>query len=192
MAPTDTAQQPASSDDSALWHWGTALLEQEFRALPEGRRSDLESLLARMIRLKEELCRLSDAVDGGTVCAECGGDCCRAGRYHACALDLLSSLAVGRQTATPDFRPGACPFLESSGCRIAPGERPFTCVIFVCDLIERRLTEERSARLHSLEQELRTLREQAGERFGRCLTEGFLFAADRARRTGCGFLRKTA
>jgi hypothetical protein len=168
-------QGPTGSErNSELWERGVALLAREYSLLNGRRRDELAALLAGVGRLKEELVALSDAADGSAICAACGGACCRVGKYHPTLLDLLAFCAAAENAVAPDFTSGACPFLGSTGCRITPSRRPFTCVIFICELIEVRLPEDTVVRLHNVEEELRLLHEQATTRFGRLLAKSLL------------------
>jgi hypothetical protein len=187
MTMEDTTVTPSdSTDDADLWRRGVASLTREFRLLTGEQRNGLRARLTEAGHLKEELCRLSDVAGGPAVCAACGGACCRAGRYHATALDLLAFLATGEKPVTPDFATGACPFRGGAGCRLAPARRPYNCVIFICDQIDERLADGEQTRLYSLERDLRLLLDRMGERFGRRLTESFLCAAARTDRDGTG------
>ena len=177
--------------DTELWDRGVALLTKEFSLLAVERRDELSMLLTEVGRLKEELLSLSDAADGSSLCAACGGACCRVGRYHPTALDLLACRSTEETPVTPDFASGACPFLGAAGCRIAPSRRPFACVSFICEPIEERLSGVEVARLHQVEEELRLLREQAAARFGRLLTKSFLLEMERIDRDGVLFLALT-
>ena len=177
--------------DNELWNRGVALLTQEFSLLPMERRNELGALLVEVGRLKEVLLSLSDAAEGSAICAACGGACCRVGRYHPTALDLLAFCVAGEIPFAPDFASGACPFLGTTGCRIAPSRRPFTCVIFICELIEDRLSSEEVGRLYQVEKELRLLREQVATRFGRLLTKSFLIEMERIDRDSVPFLTLT-
>ena len=173
------------------WNRGVALLTKEFAHLPAAGRNELGALLVEVGRLKETLLSLSDAAEGSAICAACGGACCRVGRYHPTALDLLAFLFAEEMPITPDFASGACPFLGTAGCRIAPSRRPFTCVIFICELIEERLSTEEVSFLYQVEEELRLLREQVATRFGRLLTRSFLVEMERIGRDGGPFLTLT-
>jgi hypothetical protein len=185
-APSTPAEVAGEVD--GLWRRGVALLTREFSLLSAERREELGQLLADVGNIKEELCHLSDAAQGAAICAACGGACCRAGRYHVTLLDLLAFLAAGETTVEPEFAPGACPFLGCEGCRIVPRRRrPFTCVIFICDLIDERLGADETSRFSQREHDLRLLLNRAGMRFGRNLTESLLIATARNDRDG-GFL----
>ena len=186
-APSTSAEEVG--EVYGLWHRGVALLTREFSLLSAEHRDELGALLIEVGDFKEELCRLSDAAEGAAICSACGGACCRAGRYHATLLDLLAFLAAGEAPVEPEFAPGACPFLGSEGCRIVPRRRrPFTCVIFICDLIDERLAADESTCFNRREQDLRLLLNRAGMRFGRNLTESLLIATARNDRDGGSLL----
>lgn len=173
-------QRPQSLEsDTLLWNRGVAQLAREFSHLPPGRREELAALLADIGRLKEEIVSLTDTADGATVCAACSGACCRVGRYHPTPLDILAFCAAGELPVAPDFASDACPFLGGTGCRIVPARRPRTCVIFICELIEERLSGAALARLSQAEDGLKLLYGQAAGVFGRRLAESFFLEMER-------------
>ena len=163
-----------AAHDMELWERGELLLARELSLLPAGRRDELRALLERMGRLKGELVTLSDGAQGSAICAACGGACCRVGRYHPTPLEILAFQVEAETVVTPEFSSSACPFLGVAGCRMASNRRPFTCVIFICDLIEEWLGDDEVVRLNRLEEELRLLREAVSVRFGPRLTGSLL------------------
>ena len=170
--------------DTVLWDRGVAQLGAEFSTLPAAGRAELIPLLAAMGRLKEEIVLLSDGADGSAVCSLCNGACCRVGKYHPTFLDLLACVEVAAFPVKPDFTSTVCPFLGDSGCRFVPSRRPFTCVIFVCELIAERLPGGELARLARMEEELRHLRRRTAARFGGRLTESVFLEMERSDRDG--------
>ena len=171
-----------------LWQRGVSQLSREFFRLAGSRRAELAALLFEVGRLKEEIIALTDTADGAAVCAACSGACCRVGKYHPTPVDILGCIAAGELPVLPDFSSGACPFLGPAGCRIAPSRRPCTCVVFVCDHIEGRLSGGDLARLSRLEEELRCLGGETAARFGRRLAESFLLEMERDDRHDVPFL----
>ncbi len=179
-------------NEATLWGKGVAQLISEFSLLPPAQRVELVTLLTRMGGLKEEIVALSDGAEGAAVCASCNGACCRVGKYHPAPLDLLTCFAAGELLVTPLFATGACPFLGAAGCRIIPSRRPFTCVIFICHLIEARLSGEALTRLSLMEEELRRLRRETAARFGRALAESFFLEMEQSGGEGVSFLTPPA
>ena len=177
-----------AESDAVLWEKGVSQLTGEFSRLPESRRAELAALLADIGRRKAEIVSLTDGADGSAVCAACGGACCRVGRYHPTSLDILDVTAAGEVPVAPDFASGACPFLGSTGCRIVPSRRPCTCVVFICELIEERLSGPDLTRLSRSEEQLRLLYRQAAGLFGRRLAESFYLEMERSDRDGVPFL----
>ncbi len=167
---------------AALWDRGVELLRAEFAAISPESRDELVPLLAEMGRLKEKIVLLSDGADGSAVCALCNGACCRVGRYHPAPLDLLACFAAQELPVAPEFASGACPFLGSSGCRIISSRRSFTCVTFICELIEARLSATELTELARLEEELRRLRRWTADRFGGALAESFFLWMEQGER----------
>lgn len=122
-----------------LWHRRVAEISDAWRELPAGCRDALAPRLAEIRRLKERLQQLADGVAAGGICARCGGECCRSGRYHVTVTDVVVYLAAGDAVPEPSFRPGACPYLGPAGCIFPPAFRPFNCITFNCDRIEALL-----------------------------------------------------
>lgn len=167
------------NQDEALWQKGAELLSREFFDLSGTQRTGLSELLISVEKVKAEIVAISDRADGAAVCASCKGACCRVGRYHPTPLDVLAFSAAGENPVAPDTSTTACPFLGSSGCRIAPSRRPLICVIFICSMIEERLSGSDVSRLLQKEEELRRLYDQAAARYGRRLTASFILELER-------------
>lgn len=122
--------------DDEKWRIGLAAVVEEFAALDEARRCAVVALVHQIMAVKGEIAACFSLVDGAAVCAQCGGECCRAGRYHFTVIDLLAYLVAQRKLFTPSFDSGACPFIGGDGCLMEPQFRPYNCVTFVCDRVE--------------------------------------------------------
>jgi len=122
--------------DDEKWRIGIAAVAEEFAALEQARQDAVVALVRQIMAIKGEIAACFSLVDGAAVCAKCGGECCRAGRYHFTVIDLLAYLVHQRQLFTPSFDSGACPFIGAAGCLMAPQFRPYNCVTFVCDRVE--------------------------------------------------------
>lgn len=136
--------------DDEMWRIGFAAVVEEFAALDEARRSAVVALVHRIMVVKGEIAACFSLVDGAAVCAQCGGECCRAGRYHFTVIDLLAYLVHQRHLFSPSFDAGACPFIGAAGCLMEPQFRPYNCVTFVCDSVELEMTPDLRQSFNSL------------------------------------------
>lgn len=140
-----------------IWHHGCAAIAREFNSLTPLQREEIIVDIAALMALKKSMHSQIDKVSGGDRCAVCRGECCKAGRYHVTAIDLLAFLVTDVPVFTPLFAKGWCPFLGGSGCLMAPEYRPFNCIIFNCDQIEELLDPAALQLFYCQEQELRRL-----------------------------------
>jgi hypothetical protein len=125
-----------AAEGSLLWTRRVAEVSGLFRALPDRVRSELTPLAREIRRLKTDLQRIADEVSAGEICAQCGGECCRSGRYHVTVTDILVYSDAGVAPPDPPFTAGSCPYLSGAGCIFPPEYRPFNCITFNCDRIE--------------------------------------------------------
>jgi hypothetical protein len=106
--------------------------------------------------LKKNLVEQATAAGSSQICRECGGECCRFGRYHVSVLDILAYLKNNTELPVPDFSTTpACPYSDDSGCIMQSGYRPMTCVVFNCQQVENRLTTNQLETFRTCEQALR-------------------------------------
>ena len=127
--------------DNQIWNQAIARASEEFRSLdglPMQR--EIIALSVRIMTCKAELFAIFENLDGIALCRRCSGECCRAGRYHFTAIDLLSYLVTGEKLFIPDFEANGCPFLGKGGCMIAPRFRPYNCITFLCDRLDVRMS----------------------------------------------------
>jgi hypothetical protein len=170
--------------DRDTWDSATATVAEEFSRLPAGRRAAVEAAVAAIKACKSALHNVVDAVDAGVVCASCGGACCMSGKYHFTVVDLLAYLVDEKELFAPHFGRGVCPYLDSRGCRMAPPYRPFTCVIFNCELVEGLLDLLQKKLLRDLESELRGHYAGLEDLFGSRFMGGVLMNGERAGLSG--------
>jgi len=150
-------------NDQAAWEQAVATAGEWYVGLPPATRTELDGLLEEIMRLKQGLVEQVTSSGSSTICRECGGECCLLGRYHVTVLDILAYRKAGVAPVIPDFNASpACPYSDASGCLMAPGYRPVTCVIFNCQQIEDSLTVAGLAALHEHERRLRTAISRAG------------------------------
>lgn len=136
------------------WREAVSVVTEAFQLLSEDARQRLADLARGMVAHKEAMQRLVADVDAAAHCATCGGACCRKGKYHFSAVDLLVYLATDRPLFVPRFHNGLCPFLGEPECLIPAGCRPFNCITFNCELIEDQLTPDEVTRFYQMEREL--------------------------------------
>lgn len=142
--------------DKELWDMALQQTSREFHQLSPRLREECCRLLGMIAALKERLCRLAEDADSVELCRECNGACCYRGKYHFAVADALLFLCRNQPVPVPVFDDGPqCPWMGRQGCRLAPELRPFTCVVFNCELVEQRMSAERVAEFYGLEQQLR-------------------------------------
>ena len=165
------------STDSALWAATLVRTRRELAELPAGEHGWLAAQVARIGARQTELDGLFREIDGPALCADCLGGCCQA-RHHVTLTNLLGCLLAGQEPPAPDFAPG-CPMLGAQGCRLPAAHRPFNCVIFLCDEVDRHLTQAQRDRFATIEAELRRSYHEVAERCPGASLRGLLIAAAR-------------
>ena len=164
--------------EEILWQQTLAAVRGELAALPAAERGRLESHLARLAALQEELHDAFLAVDGPQLCRACDGACCGCGRNHLTLGNLLAILLSGAEPPAPDWS-APCPWLAPGGCRLAVAWRPFNCVSFVCEVVEARLPDLARERFYRIEKELRAGYDELARRFPGAGRQGLLLRAER-------------
>ena len=142
-------------DFEKQWRDGVAKVSAAFLLLSEPELAKVQALCSMLMEQKQALQALAAPADPASHCADCGGACCVAGKYHFTAVDLLVYLASGEPLLTPLFGNGLCPYLGEGGCLTRAGYRPFNCITFNCEIIEDLLSEQEVSRFYQLERELR-------------------------------------
>lgn len=166
--------------DSSLERWQSILtrLRHETRALSPDERDWIALRLVRIAEIQERMHQFFLSAGGARTCGECLGECCDRGKNHPTLANLLPYLLEGTNPPEPDFsRP--CPYLGEGGCRFEPGRRPFTCVTFLCDEVEARLTPEERLAFYALEKELRRIYLDFDGRYAGSSQRGILIRAER-------------
>ncbi len=131
--------------DLQLWDKGLRSIEKLLADIPESTREQFAELLAAYRLEKEALAAIVTQVDADTICRECAGKCCLNGKYRISILDLLALCAADTRLS-PDFgHKPLCPYGSAGGCSLEPGFRPADCILFICDTLDRQLSDiERS------------------------------------------------
>jgi len=163
---------------SQRWQQIVGQLADEYARLPETEKSWIASRLQRIAALQLRLNQLFEIGCGLQSCADCLGECCAKGHNHMTLANLLSYLQRQELPPPADFS-RTCPFLGERGCVLIAERRPYNCISFVCDIIEKSLTSAEVAAFYSLEQQLRVLYQMFAERYvGGGLT-GLLLQSER-------------
>ena len=154
-------------------------MAEEYGRLSVPHRAAVAEATEAVKTCKKALHRIVEAVAAADICASCRGACCRTGKYHFTVVDLLVYLSDGRELFTPRFDQGACPYLGERGCLMEPACRPYNCVTFNCEGVERLLGLQEKERLDRLERELRAHYARLEELFGTRLMGGLLMNWER-------------
>jgi hypothetical protein len=164
--------------DTALWADTLARTRRELAELPVAEHLWLAAQVVRIAALQRDLDRLFRAGDGPAVCAACRGGCCSRAKHHATLTNLLGYLLHHEEPPPPDFsRP--CPFLGPAGCGLPVERRPFNCIIFFCEALDERLTDQQRAELTRIEHDLRAGYDAIAARCPGASLRGLLIAAAR-------------
>jgi hypothetical protein len=139
-----------------VWDEAVATVRDEFAALPDRLLEQARVLSGNIKKQKAVLHDLTRSVNGEAACEICRGECCQSGKYHFTVPDLLAYLFEDKQLFVPDFANGHCPFLGKSGCFMEAEYRPFNCITFNCECIERLFRQSEVHKFYELENGLRT------------------------------------
>ena len=77
-------------DDQQRWEQGVAAAGAGYECLPAESRAELDQLIKRIMRLKEELVDRALSAGSASICRACAGQCCLNGKYHVSVLDMLA------------------------------------------------------------------------------------------------------
>ena len=166
------------SSDTALWAATLVRVRRELKDLPAGERDWLAAQTARIGELQTGLDRLFRTIGGPELCTACLGGCCSRARHHVTLTNLLGDLLSGEEPPRPDFTL-ACPMLGAQGCRLPVAHRPFNCIIFLCDEIDRQLTPGQREHFAGLEADLRRGYHEVAERCPGASLRGLLLGTTR-------------
>jgi hypothetical protein len=165
--------------DREMWNLAVFAVTEAFSRVARHRRDLVDVIAQRVKACKQEMHAVVEAVAAAGICASCGGECCRTGKYHFTVADLLVYLVDDRALFTPRFDQDACPYLGDRGCLMAPGYRPFNCITFTCERLERLVGPQEKDRCVRLEQELRDHYRRIEELFDPCFRGGLLMSWER-------------
>jgi hypothetical protein len=143
-------------DDLEKWNRAVSAVNREFALLPESLLAKLKNSLKTIKEYKRSVFRLTETVNAGQICEACQGACCRKGKYHFTVIDLLVYLVEGKELFVPCFNNGRCPYSGDAGCLMEVEYRPFNCITFQCEKLERLLLPADIDKFYMLEKELRS------------------------------------
>jgi hypothetical protein len=163
-----------TNNDADTWGRAVNAARKEYAALPVPVLGKIRILLANIKKLKTALYELNKSVEGEAVCALCLGDCCASGKYHFTVTDLLVYISDANELFVPDFSSKHCPYLGENGCIMEPEYRPFNCITFNCERIERLLLHSDVQKFYGIERKLRIQYNAVEEIFGNKFVYGLL------------------
>lgn len=166
--------------DQELWSEAVGRVQSEYQALPAPVKQTLYELASEIRELKDAHQKLVSRNSPDRVCERCNGICCRYGKHHFTAVELIAYLVSGRELFTPSFENPVCPYIGDSGCMMEPALRPFNCIIFICEDLDSRLDEASRAELSAIEAKLRQLYLRIDQLLGNRFANGLLISFQRA------------
>ena len=143
--------------DIEKWELGVAAVREEFAAHSPSIRGLVNNCAAAIKSCKETLHLIGCGVAAAEICARCRGECCKSGKNHVRAVDIVVYLNDGRDIFTPSFEREICPYLDENACLMGPEYRPFNCVTFICEQVEGLLDVNEKERFYAVERRLRVL-----------------------------------
>jgi len=165
--------------DRQVWEQGLRHLNNRFASLAPAIKLQLTVLLAVYKREKESLAALVTSVDSETICRDCGGQCCMNGKYRVNVFDVMALFASELQITADFEQKPLCPYGTCQGCRMEAGFRPADCVLFVCDTLDRRLSETAKSFVNTREVAIRECLRKASILTGETLDMPLLLWAEK-------------
>jgi hypothetical protein len=166
--------------DQELWSAAVGRVTSEYLALPAPVKQTLYELTSEVRTLKDEHQKLVTRFSADSLCERCKGICCRYGKHHFTAVELIVYLVSGRELFNPSFDNPVCPYIGGSGCMMEPALRPFNCIIFICEDLDSRLDEASRTELMAMEKRLRQLFQQIDQLLGNRFGNGLLITFQRS------------
>ena len=170
-----TTQGGSALSDSSTWVRHEADIRRCRSGIDGDRRLRLEELLGSYRAVKTAMDAVTARVSGAAVCRDCGGLCCMNGKYRLSGMDVLAVLSTGVPLPEPRFeRKPDCPYGDEQGCRFIPEFRPASCIQFICEQLESRLSPAETEELERLETVMRGLARECAGLTGLALESPFL------------------
>jgi hypothetical protein len=142
-------------DDFEKWNRAVSAVNGEFTLLQQPELSRLKKSVDTIKQYKRSVFALTETINAGQICEACQGACCRKGKYHFTVIDLLVYLVEGKELFVPCFTNGRCPYSGEAGCLMEAEYRPFNCVTFQCEELEKLLQPVVIDQFYALEKKLR-------------------------------------
>lgn len=139
-----------------FWTDIIAAIQREWLGLDAAERTWIAAEISSLARKQQSLHRLVTAVDGETICRDCGGACCDHGCYHPTLVTILAHLVQNQPLPVPDFT-RSCPYLDAGSCQFLPHLRPYNCLTFICERIDHLITPAQEQEMRDLEREIRQI-----------------------------------
>ncbi len=160
------------------WQQLVTQVRDEFGQLDVSEKKWIEATCSQISRLQKQLDQLFRQADGLTQCRDCRGECCALGHNHLTLANLLLWLSQDIELPVLDFT-STCPLLSSNGCIVPAEQRPYRCISFLCDRLERQLQPKDVESFYAFERELRNLYRSFAERYAGGRLTGLLLTARR-------------
>ena len=142
-------------NDQQAWSLGVGRISALLDNLPEEARHRLTGLLVHYRQVKETVAAVVSEYDSASACRDCGGQCCLNGKYRMSVFDALALCAAQLTTSANFVQKPLCPYGTDQGCTMESGIRPADCVLFICDVLEQKLSPQSRLLLAEQEQILR-------------------------------------
>jgi hypothetical protein len=139
------------------WNLGIAAVREKYAELTPALQEQLKIYTKAIKACKKALHQISEGVSAAGICAQCQGECCKSGKNHVTAVDMIVYLNDDREIFTPFFEQAVCPYLGENSCFMEPEYRPYNCVTFICERIEVLLATPEKERFYAVDRELRAL-----------------------------------
>ncbi|MDO9067644.1 MAG: hypothetical protein Q7W05_04215 [Deltaproteobacteria bacterium] len=165
--------------DQQVWEQGLIHVGKRFASLVPHKKQQLMDLIAEYRQGKEALTEILTSLDSEAVCCDCGGKCCFNGKYRLNVFDVLALYSSGIQISADFEKKPLCPYGTCQGCIMEPGLRPADCVLFVCDLLDERLSVAAKSSVISLEITIRKCLQRASLVMGEPLEMALLLWSEK-------------
>jgi len=165
-------------DRQQLWIQIVTEVQDQCRNLGQDEKDWLKPRLREIAELQQRLNCLFEAAKGEQHCSHCAGGCCHAGHNHMTLINLLQYFFSQEQLPAADFQQ-SCPFLGANGCLLPVSRRPYNCISFICDIIEKSLPTEDLNQFYRLERKLRQLYLAVAQRYAGAAMTGLLLQSAR-------------
>lgn len=166
--------------DQQLWDLGITKVKVLLLNLTDREKTALATLLESYSQTKEAIVAIATKVDAASICLECGGKCCLNGKYRINVLDALAHVTLETPISVDFSQKPICPYGTSQGCKMGPALRPADCALFLCEVIDEKLSPENRRVLMILEDSLRQVISKASNLTGESIKTPLLLWAEKS------------